>query len=727
MIRTLVAVAAAAAAVAAAVLDPQTLVSMNRLSEPVVSPDGAVAVFISSQSLPASPSTSKLLLVHLPVAGTVTTELPQLYPLGTNVGTDPFWLSPSLLAVRCPDPSNSKLQQICVADLSNVHNSSVIEFKQLTHLPSGITAARFNPSVGLLVFASPVVVAPRPKPAGASGVVFDSLFVRHWDAVIDPTKRSHLFKAHVNISSNNHVSFISESVTDLFEQAEFLDSPVGPFGDASNFAISPDGSTVAFASRLPDKKAAWSNNIDIFVVPTDGSAAPKPVSTGNLGADTNPVFSPSGNVLAWLQMRTPQYEADLNRIVLHDFASGKTKSLTKGWDRSAESIVFMSENVVVTTAQDLGRVKVFSINVSSGKVIERVGTSSTHGISAVPGSKALLGLVHHHNSPNDIVLISTSTWGVSRLTEVNKEILSRVELSDPEASVEFWFKGAHKDDVHGWLFKPVNFDRKKRYPLAFLIHGGPESAWNDDWSYRWNPQVFAAQGFFGIIVAINFHGSTGFGSKFTRAILGNWGGAPYEDLMKGLKAVLKANPEIDRNRVAGLGASYGGYMINWINGHSRNFACLVNHDGMFDTTAAYFSTDELWFPESEFKATPFDRKAAKLYEKWSPSNYAHKWETPTLVIHGELDYRLSITEGLSTFTALQRRGVPSKLLYFPNENHWVLNSANSLQWHAEIFEWIKQWTAEGIHTVESDADDLDGGYEQDEFDERIHDVISVQL
>ena len=263
----------------------------------------------------------------------------------------------------------------------------------------------------------------------------------------------------------------------------------------------------------------------------------------------------------------------------------------------------------------------------------------------------------------------------------------------------FWFTGAHGDKVQGFLVKPPNFDPSKKYPVKFLIHGGPEGAWGDDWSYRWNPELFAAptsglsnsttsSGY--VVIMINFHGSTGYGQKFIDAINGDWGGAPFEDLMKGLDYAEKAYPFIDKDRECALGASYGGYAINWILGHTDRFKCLVSHDGMFNAESAWGTTEELWFNNWEFKGTPYDNRAG--YEKWSPHQYAKNFKTPTLVIHGQKDYRLDVSEGLQLFTTLQMEGVPSEMLYFPDEGHWVQKPQNSQLWYKTVNDWVDQWT-----------------------------------
>jgi dipeptidyl aminopeptidase/acylaminoacyl peptidase len=272
-----------------------------------------------------------------------------------------------------------------------------------------------------------------------------------------------------------------------------------------------------------------------------------------------------------------------------------------------------------------------------------------------------------------------------QLTHFNDALLSQVEMQPLEP---FWFTGAHDDKVQGFLVKPPNFDASKKYPVKFLIHGGPQGAWGDDWSYRWNPELFAANGY--VVIMINFHGSTGYGQKFIDAINGDWGGAPFEDLMKGLDYAEQTYPFIDKTRECALGASYGGYMTNWIEGHTDRFKCIVTHDGMFNAESAWGTTEELWFNNWEFQGTPYDNRAS--YEKWSPHQYAKNFKTPMLVVHGQRDYRLDVSEGFQLFTTLQMEGVPSKMLYFPDEGHWVQKPQNSQLWYKTVDDWVDQWT-----------------------------------
>jgi dipeptidyl aminopeptidase/acylaminoacyl peptidase len=306
---------------------------------------------------------------------------------------------------------------------------------------------------------------------------------------------------------------------------------------------------------------------------------------------------------------------------------------------------------------------------------------------SVAGADRLVFLQDSLTSPAEVHTVLLGGGDPRALTRINAPVLAAARMSAPE---EFWFKGAQGEKVHGWILKPVDHRPGSKYPVAFLIHGGPQGAWDDHFHYRWNPQAYAGAGY--VTVAINFHGSTGYGQAFTDAIRKDWGGAPYEDLMKGLDHVIASYDYVDGDRVCALGASYGGYMINWIAGRTDRFRCLVNHDGEFDLRAGYYTTEELWFPEWEQGGPPW--APGTTYERWSPANQVTKWKTPMLVIHGARDYRLPDTEGIATFNALQRRGIPSKLVHFPDENHWVLKPANSIFWHETVLGWLAQWMKE---------------------------------
>jgi dipeptidyl aminopeptidase/acylaminoacyl peptidase len=387
------------------------------------------------------------------------------------------------------------------------------------------------------------------------------------------------------------------------------------------------------------------------------------------------------------------YEADKFSLVLYDRATGVLQDLTEKFDHSAGSFVWSpNSQAVFFTAEDHGNAPIFMIALES-KQPTNLG-SLDHADDLVFSKDGQTLFFSHVSAaaPTETWRLESSVWekGIKPepepVTKVNDALLSQIDMPALEA---FTFKGANNDDVQGFVIKPPGFDTSKKYPLKFLIHGGPQGAWGNSWSYRWNAELFAANGY--VVVMINFHGSSGYGQKFTDSIQADWGGKPYIDLMKGLDYVEKNCPFIDKNREAALGASYGGYMANWILGHTDRFKCIVSHDGMFNTESAYGTTEELWFPEWEFKGPPW--KNRELYRKWSPHLFAEKFKTPTLVVHGQLDYRLDVAEGFQLFTTLQRLKVPSKMLYFPDEGHWVLKPQNSQLWYKTVNEWVDWYCA----------------------------------
>jgi dipeptidyl aminopeptidase/acylaminoacyl peptidase len=515
---------------------------------------------------------------------------------------------------------------------------------------------------------------------------FDRLFIRHWDSWADG-KRSHLFALPVKLQQSPRSWQMTGEPIDLMKGVG-ADCPSKPFGGAEEYDWSPDGQEIAYTAQL-GSDIAWSTDLNIYLVPIWGGPA-RCITTANKATDTAPAYSPDGRTIAYRSMARPGFESDRYLIKLFDRESGKTKTLTESWDRSPGSIDWLSDNkTLLVTASEAARQKVFSVSVEMGEPKALVNDHYNSGVAVanVKGDTTTQRVLFARDSlaePAEIWSIRPDGADLKRLTHFNDERVRLARMAEP---AEFHFTGAGGDKVQGWVLKPVGFEAGKKYPVAFIIHGGPQGAIEDHFHYRWNLQAFAGAGY--AVIAVNFHGSTGFGQAFTDSISGDWGGKPFDDLMKGLEHALASYDWLDGNRVAALGASYGGWMINWINGHSTSFKCLVNHDGGFDEYANYFTTEELWFPEWDFKGVPWERP--ELYDKFSPSRYVSKWQTPTLVIHGANDFRVVDAEGIATFTALQRRGIPSQLLYFPDENHWVLKPRNSIVWHDTILAWLDKW------------------------------------
>jgi dipeptidyl aminopeptidase/acylaminoacyl peptidase len=513
----------------------------------------------------------------------------------------------------------------------------------------------------------------------ASGRVYDKLFVRHWDTWADG-RRSQLFIA--SIDANGKISAAPKLITRGIDG----DIPSKPFGGDDEFVFSPDGATVYFSARIAGTSEPWSTNFDIYSVPADASAEPKNLTSSNLAWDTAPVPSADGKTLYYLAMKRPTFEADRFAIMAMDLTSNATREIDPQWDRSAGGLKLSADGkTLFATADENGEHPLFAIEAATGKATKIAGDGTVHDYS-VHGNTIVFSRTTL-KTPADLFRVATSGGKAMELTNQNSIKMAFVETGAFET---FTFKGANGDSVQGYVVKPVGFDKNKKYPVAFLIHGGPQGAFGNDWSYRWNPQTYAGQGF--AVVMINFHGSTGYGQTFTDAISGDWGGKPLEDLQKGWAAAQEKYTFLDGGRACALGASYGGYMIYWIAGKwSQPWKCLVDHDGVFDNRMMGYATEELWFSEWENKGTPWEKP--ENYEKFNPVNYVKDWHVPMLVVHSEQDFRIPVEQGIAAFTALQRRGIPSELLVFPDENHWVLKPQNSVLWHDTVNAWLKKWTA----------------------------------
>jgi dipeptidyl aminopeptidase/acylaminoacyl peptidase len=447
---------------------------------------------------------------------------------------------------------------------------------------------------------------------------------------------------------------------------------------------------VVFAARDVGREEAWSTNLDLFSAPIDASSAPKRLTT-NPATDTQPRFSPDGKTLAYLAMSRPGFEADRYRIVLRDWASGAERALdlradsSPAGDRSPSDLAWsLDGKELLATADHLGNHALFAVDAATGAARILVGDGTLEDPQPMPGGKVLYGR-HSLLGPTELFVVERlARIAPQRVTTLNDEKVAKARFGKPEP---FTFAGSHGATIHGWIVHPVDFDASKKYPVAFLIHGGPQGSFGNDFHYRWNPQAYAGAGYAAVMV--DFTGSTGYGQAFTDGIRDDWGGAPYEDLMKGLDYALGKYTYLDKDRMCALGASYGGWMINWLEGKTDRFKCFVAHDGNLDELAAYYMTEELWFPEWEHRGTPYDNPEG--YARHNPIDHVKDWKTPILVVHSEKDYRIPYAQGLATFSAAQRKGIPSKLLVFPDENHWILKPQNSILWHETVLGWLDQW------------------------------------
>ncbi len=645
------------------------LVTMKRISDPQVSPDGRQILFnIRETDMEANKGRTDLWLVDVDGGNLrqITTD-----PAGDYNGR---W-SPDGKTIYFLS-SRSGTSQVWKISMSGG------ESRQVTELPLDVGNLIVSPSGRHIAFT--VEVFPKMsitdtkttlddiEKRKATGTIFERVFIRHWDTWKDG-RRSHLFVMPVGGGDS----------VDLMPAMD-ADTPSKPFGGTEEITFSPNGSRIVFCARDAGKSEAWSTNFDLYDVPVDGSATPRCITKDNDAWDTSPVFSPDGETLAYLAMARPGYEADRFRIVLYDWKTGNKQTLTEDWDLSPSTIFWSPDGgKIFAKAGHVGQGALFEIDVRSGnrKLARSEGTIRSPGFA---GELLVFGM-DNLKSPVDLYIMKPNGKGLTQITTINADKLAAIRMGDYE---QFTFAGWNNETVHAYLVKPADFDPAKKYPVAFLIHGGPQGSFGNDFHYRWNPQVYAGAGYAAVMV--DFHGSTGYGQEFCDAIRGDWGGKPLEDLQKGLAAALEKYPFLDGDRVAALGASYGGYMINWIAGNwPDRFKCLVNHDGNLDERLAYYDTEELWFPEWDHEGTPWDNPEG--YEKHNPVNFVKNWKTPMLVIHGALDFRVVETQGFSTFNALQRRGIPSKLLYFPDENHWVLKPHNSIQWHDTVIEWLDRW------------------------------------
>ena len=514
----------------------------------------------------------------------------------------------------------------------------------------------------------------------ASGMVFDRMFIRHWDTWNDG-RLNRVFAAKLGGEGMiKTATLLSGDITG--------DIPSKPFGDLSDFAWSADGKQVAMSVRQANREEPWSTNFDLWLVNADGSGA-RNLTASNPAWDAGPVFSTDGKTLYYRAMKRPGFEADRFALMAMDLASGKSHEIAPNWDSSADGITLSADGKsIYTTAQDMGQHPLFVVDIASGKASKVIGDGSISSFDIAGGTLAF----SRNSLKSGDVIATTSADGkapVRAITPSAGEMVKEAAFGDFE---QFNFKGWNNETVHGYVVKPWNYQPGKKYPVAFLIHGGPQGSFGDGWSYRWNPQTYAGQGY--AVVMIDFHGSTGYGQKFTDSISGDWGGKPLEDLQKGWAAAQQKYAFLDGDKACALGASYGGFMVNWIEGNwydkagKSPFKCLVSHDGVFENNAMGYATEELWFSEWENGGTPYDNPQG--YQKFNPANHVANFKVPMLVIHGQLDYRIPVEQGIALFSALQRKGVESKFLYFPDENHWVLKPQNSVLWHDTVNGWLKQ-------------------------------------
>jgi len=653
------------------------LVMMDRVGDPQLSPDGRYALYtVRVTDYAANKGVTAIYLLDLGKGGQPVKLLDKASSPRWSPQGDAFYYT----------AAKDGVAQLWRRDFAN--GKSGDSATQVTHAPLDVDAYKISPDGRKALLSYEVytdcadLACTKERLDGraadkASGTVYNKLFVRHWDTWEDG-RRSQLYIADTHGGEGVQPVLLSRGIDG--------DVPSKPFGGDDEFSFSPDGRTVYFGARIAGNSEPWSTNFDVYSVAADGSAAPKNLTADNLAWDANPVASPDGKTLYYLAMKVPSSESDRFAIMAMDLASGQKHEVDPNWDRTAGGLQISQDGkTLYATADDNGQHPLFAIDAATGKVTKLVTDGSVDAYS-LSKSRVLLAR-DDLKRPADLYTATLAGKDLKQVTHYNAQRLKNTRMGEPEF---FTFKGWNNETVQGYVVKPVDYKHGKTYPVAFIIHGGPQGAMTNSWSYRWNAQTYAGQGF--AVVTINFHGSTGYGQAFTDSISGDWGGKPLEDLKLGWKSALGKYSFLDGDRACALGASYGGYMIYWMAGvWNEPWKCLVDHDGVFDARAMYYDTEELWFEERENGGTQFEHP--ENYEKFNPVNHVKDWRVPMLVVHSGKDFRIPETQGMGAFTALQRRGIPSELLHFPDENHWVLKPQNSVQWHETVNAWLKKWTA----------------------------------
>lgn len=647
------------------------LVRFERVSDPAVSPDGTLVAYTLRETDYEANKAKRSIWV-VPADGSA----PARRITGSGNASDARFGADGALYFLSSRGGSSQVWRLSLTGG---------EATAVTTLPLDVASYALSPTGDRIAVALEVFPDARTldetrtrldalEKTPSAGKLYNKLFVRHWDVWANGTQNQ-LFtlKLQDGIANGSPV-WVTKGLDG--------DAPSKPFGGADEFSFSPDGQQLFFSLREAGTTEAWSTNLDVWQVPANGSAKPVNLTSSNLATDVGPVVSPDGKTLAYRAMKRAGFEADRYGVMLRDLASGKTRELSPDWDRSANTLTWSADSkTLYTLADDLGQARVFAIDTRSGEVkaVTEDGTVAAFVLS----NKGMVVAYNDLSKPTDLYRVERGS--LKPLTRHNAEQLASLKMGDYE---QFQFKGWNNETVYGYVVKPANYLKGKKYPVAFIVHGGPQGSMGNDFHYRWNPQTYAGAGY--AVVFIDFHGSTGYGQKFTDSISGDWGGKPLEDLQKGYAHALKTYNFLDASRAAALGASYGGYMMNWMAGNwAEPFKAIVNHDGIFDNRSMSYTTEELWFDEWEMGGTQYEKPAN--FEQHNPINHVAKWKTPMLVIQGEKDFRVPTEQGLATFTALQRRGIPSQFLVFPDENHWVLKPHNSVQWHQTVETWLARW------------------------------------
>jgi dipeptidyl aminopeptidase/acylaminoacyl peptidase len=648
----------------------EEMLKLKRISDPQVSPDGTrIAFVVTDVTLDKNTRNNDIWVV--PVSG----GAPVKFAGGERSEDRPRW---------SPDGK-------WLAFTSNRDGSSQVwvmpaaggEARKVTSIATEASGVTWSPDGKWLAFVSDVYpecadlacnekTLTERESSKVKAKIADALLYRHWTAWKEG-RFSHLFLVPADGSLPPR---------DLTPGP--ADVPPFSLGGPDDYAFSPDSKEIAFA-RKTDKVEATSTNSDIFTIALTAAGATPTKVTTNAGADGGPQYSPDGRYLSWRMQDRPGFEADRWKVVLLNRSTGARTTIAPELDRPIDSWAFAPDGKsVYLSAEDRAASRVFRADLAGGAAKPVLTDGGSYGdLQVTADGRTLVFTRASLTAPAEIFKANADGTGLTAVTQINDAFLRTFAL---KAGESFTYEGAGGAVVQAWIVKPNTFKEGTKYPLMYLVHGGPQGAWTDAWTYRWNAQVFASAGY--VVVAPNPRGSTGFGQRFTDEISGDWGGKVFEDLMKGVDAAEKL-PYVDATRKVAAGASYGGYAMNWFLGHTDRFKALVSHAGVFNLTSMYGVTEELWFPEWDLGGTPWDNRAA--YEKWSPHMYAKNFKTPTLVTHGEIDYRVPVGEGLQLFTTLQRQGVPSRLLVFPDEGHWINKPQNSALWYRTFLDWMNRW------------------------------------
>jgi dipeptidyl aminopeptidase/acylaminoacyl peptidase len=647
------------------------MIQLHRVSDPKISPDGRwVAYAVATPDMTANRNASNLWIVS--TSGGAPMQLTQ-----SGHDSSPEW-SPDAkqLAFLSSREGNSQIYLLSM-DGGEAH--------AITHLSTGADLVKWSPDGKTIAFTSSVYPDCKDDACNKArdaekeknkvkAHVYEQLLYRHWTHWFDG-KRSHLFVTAADGSGEPR---------DLNAGANY-DVPPDERGGPSDINFSPDSKEICFTADT-DKMEAISTNADLFLVPVSGGE-PKRITT-NPGFDGNPVYSPDGRFVAYHAQLTPGYESDRWRVMLYDRQSGKTENLSEGFDRSANELAWSADSkTIYFTAENETLRPIYAMAARAGAEPKKVVAEGFNtGLTLSGDGKTLAFERTSLTMPAELFTANSDGSSARQLAHHNDAILAKVEMNAPET---FWFESKDGTRVQAMLIRPPNSEAAKKYPLLVVLHGGPQTMWSNAWGYRWNAQVFSAGGY--VTLMINRRGSTGYGQKFTDEITNDWGGKPYDDVMKGIDVALAKYKFIDGTRIAAAGGSYGGYLADWIATHTGRFKAIISHAGIFDKTSMY-ATEELWFEEHDMQGTPWSNPES--YRKWAPETYAAelgKFKTPTLVVCGERDYRVPYTQSLEFFNALQRQGVPSKLVVFPDEGHWVLKPQNAQFWYKTFLDWLAQW------------------------------------